>query len=51
MDGEDVPTTKEGWDKVFEQDFNEAWYSMERLCADNNLDIPLKAQGILCEMM
>ena len=24
---------------------------MERLCADNNLDIPLKAQGILCEMI
>ena len=51
MDGESVPTTKEGWDEIFEQDFNKAWDSMERLCADNNLDIPLKAQGILCEMI
>ena len=51
MDGEDVPTTKEGWDKIFEQDFNKAWDSMERLCEENNLDIPLKAQGILCEMI
>jgi lysozyme len=51
MDGEDVPTTKEGWDKVFEQDFNKAWSSMERLCEENELDIPLKAQGILCEIL
>jgi len=51
LDGEDVPTTKEGWDKIFEQDFNKAWDSMNELCAENNLRIHIKAQGILCEMI
>ena len=51
LDGEEVPTTKEGWDKIFEQDFNKAWDSMNELCAENNLKIHIKAQGILCEMI
>ena len=46
-----VPTTKEGWDNLFEKDFNKAWDSMERLCAEHSLDIPNKAKGILCEMI
>ena len=51
LDGEDIPTTKEGWDKIFEQDFDKAWDSMNELCAENNLKIHIKAQGILCEMI
>lgn len=49
--GEDIPTTKEGWEEFFEVDFEEAWTGMERLCEENNLDICLKAQGVLCEMI
>tara|TARA_R100000458_G_C8119972_1_gene139276 strand:+ start:94 stop:525 length:432 start_codon:yes stop_codon:yes gene_type:complete len=51
LQGEEVPTTKEGWDNLFEKDFNKAWDSMERLCAEHGLDIPNKAKGILCEMI
>ena len=51
LQGEEVPTTKEGWDNLFEKDFNKAWDSMERLCAEHCLDIPNKAKGILCEMI
>ena len=51
LQGEEVPTTKEGWDSLFEKDFNKAWDSMERLCAEHSLDIPSKAKGILCEMI
>ena len=51
LQGEEVPTTKEGWDNLFEKDFNKAWDSMERLCAEHSLDIPNKAKGILCEMI
>ena len=25
LPGEDIPTTKEGWDKLFDQDFDKAW--------------------------
>lgn len=51
LEGEVVPTTKEGWDLLFEKDFNKAWDSMKELCSKNELDIHIKAQGILCEMI
>ena len=51
LEGEVVPTTKEGWDLLFEKDFNKAWDSMKELCSENELDIHIKAQGILCEMI
>ena len=48
--GEDIPTTKEGWDELFEKDFIRAWNGMEDICAEYNLDIPIKGKCILCEM-
>ena len=50
LPGEDIPTTKEGWDKLFDQDFDKAWDLKDRFCAENNLNIPSKAECILCEM-
>ncbi len=47
--GEDIPTTKEGWDELFEKDFIRAWNGMEDICAEYNLDIPIKGKCILCE--
>ena len=51
LPGEEVPTTKEGWDNLFEKDFNKAWDSMDRLCTEHSLNIANKAKGILCEMI
>lgn len=51
LEGEVVPTTKEGWDLLFEKDFNKAWDSMIDLCSTHELNIHIKAQGILCEMI
>ena len=51
LPGEDIPTTKEGWDKLFDKDFDKAWDLKDRFCAENNLNIPSKAECILCEMI
>jgi len=48
--GEEIPTTKEGWDELFEKDFIRAWNGMEDICAEYSLDIPIKGKCILCEM-
>ncbi len=51
LPGEEAPKDREGWDKIFEEDFDKAWNLMEKLCIENDLDIPVKAKGILCEMI
>ena len=51
LPGEEPPKDKEGSDIIFEQDFEKAWNLMEKLCVENDLDIPAKAKGILCEMI
>ena len=51
LPGEDIPTTKEGWDKLFDEDFEKAWDLKDKFCAENNLNIPSKAECILCEMI
>ena len=35
---------------MFEKDFIRAWNGMEDICAEYNLDIPIKGKCILCEM-
>ena len=35
--GEDIPTTKEGWEAVFDADFNKAFEGATRLCQDMNM--------------
>ena len=51
LPGEVPPTTKEGWDKIFDEDFDKAWNLTEKFCEDNELSIPLDVQCILCEMI
>lgn len=51
LDGEEVPTDKEGWDKLFEQDFNRAWDNMLQFCEVFELSIKNEAKCILCEMI
>ncbi len=49
--GEIPPKNREGWDKIFDDDFEKAWNLMEKFCVENDLNIPLKVQGIICEMI
>tara|TARA_R110002126_G_scaffold226969_4_gene371601 strand:+ start:1275 stop:1712 length:438 start_codon:yes stop_codon:yes gene_type:complete len=51
LDGEIPPTSKEGWDEIFDKDFEKAWNLMKRFCVENNLTLPLKIQGVICEMI
>ena len=51
LPGEVPPTTKEGWDKLFDEDFDKAWKLTQKFCEDNNLNISIDAQCILCEMI
>jgi|TARA_R100000093_G_C1942585_1_gene72800 lysozyme len=52
MPNEEVPTTKEGWMKLFDSDFQSAWKFMERFCEENNLRvISDDAKEVLCEMI
>ena len=52
MPNEEVPTTKEGWMKLFDSDFQSAWKFMERFCEENNLRvISDNAKEVLCEMI
>ena len=52
MPNEEVPTTKEGWMKLFDKDFQSAWEFMERFCEENNLRvISDDAKEVLCEMI
>ena len=52
MPNEEVPTTEEGWMKLFDSDFQSAWEFMERFCEENNLRvISDDAKEVLCEMI
>ena len=47
--GEDIPTTKEGWDKLFEKDFQTACEGADRVLGD--IDIDTQAKEIIIEMV
>jgi|TARA_R110000782_G_scaffold253683_2_gene341828 lysozyme len=49
--GEQVPKTKEGWEEVFEKDFNNAWSNTEQFCETHNLPDNEEMMSILCEMI
>jgi len=51
LDGEEVPTTKEGWEELFDKDFDKAWSQMEQLCETHNLPENEEMMSILCEMI
>lgn len=51
LDGEEVPTTKEGWEELFNKDFDKAWSQMEQLCETHNLPENEEMMSILCEMI
>ena len=47
--GEEIPTTKEGWDKVFEEDFAKAVKNASKLV--NPDSVPVVVFGIIVEMI
>ena len=49
--GEEVPTTKEGWEEIFNKDFDNAWNQMEQLCDTHDLPENEEMMSILCEMI
>ena len=49
LPGEDIPTTKEGWDKLFEKDFQTACEGADRVLGD--IDIDTNAKEIIIEMV
>jgi len=51
LEGEEVPTTKEGWEALFDKDFEKAWSNMEILCETHNLPENEEMMSILCEMI
>lgn len=51
LPGEEVPTTKEGWEEIFNKDFDNAWNQMEQLCDTHNLPENEEMRSILCEMI
>jgi len=51
LTGEEVPTTKEGWEEIFNKDFDNAWSQMEQLCDTHNLPENEEMMSILCEMI
>tara|TARA_B100001094_G_scaffold318445_1_gene362026 strand:+ start:3121 stop:3561 length:441 start_codon:yes stop_codon:yes gene_type:complete len=51
LPNEEIPTTKEGWDKLFDKDFDKAWSLADKFCDTHELDINIKAKCILCEMI
>ena len=51
LPGEEVPTTKEGWEEIFNKDFDNAWSQMEQLCDTHNLPENGEMRSILCEMI
>ena len=51
LEGEEVPTTKEGWEALFDKDFEKAWCDMEILCETHNLPENEEMMSILCEMI
>ena len=51
LEGEEVPTTKEGWEALFDKDFEKAWSDMEIVCETHNLPENEEMMSILCEMI
>lgn len=51
LPGEEVPTTKEGWEEIFNKDFDNAWNQMVQLCDTHNLPENEEMRSILCEMI
>jgi GH24 family phage-related lysozyme (muramidase) len=51
LEGEEVPTTEEGWLAIFDKDFDKAWDSTEVLCETYNLPDNEEMMSILCEMI
>jgi len=47
--GEEIPTTKEGWNKLFEKDFQTACEGADRVLGD--IDIDTNAKEIIIEMV
>ena len=47
--GEEIPTTKEGWNKLFEKDFQTACEGADRVLGD--IDINTNAKEIIIEMV
>jgi lysozyme len=51
LEGEEIPTTEEGWLAIFDKDFEKAWSDMEILCETHNLPENEEMMSILCEMI
>lgn len=51
LEGEEIPTTEEGWLAVFDKDFDKAWSQTEQLCETYNLPDNEEMMSILCEMI
>ena len=51
LENEEVPTSKEGWEALFDKDFEKAWSDMEILCETHNLPENEEMMSILCEMI
>ena len=51
LEGEEIPTTEEGWEALFDKDFEKAWSDMEILCETHNLPENEEMMSILCEMI
>ena len=47
--GEEIPTTEEGWNKLFEKDFQNACEGADRVLGD--IDIDTNAKEIIIEMV
>ena len=51
LEGEEIPTTEEGWLVIFDKDFDNAWSQTEQLCETYNLPDNEEMMSILCEMI
>lgn len=51
LEGEEIPTTEEGWLAIFDKDFDNAWSQTEQLCETYNLPDNEEMMSILCEMI
>jgi GH24 family phage-related lysozyme (muramidase) len=49
IEGEDIPTTREGWDTLFEQDFQTACEGADNIVGD--YDIDTTAKEVVIEMV
>ena len=52
IEGEEIPTDKEGWEELFQKDFAKAKAGAKRLIKKNKLkDLPCIAEEIIIEMV